>query len=181
MQKLEIEKKFIVKFTSWNDVFQLFDNTTTIKRIEQIYLKAIKGDPAARIRKTVEGFKNKKTYFDINQKKPAGTAANREKEKKISEEEFDKLFKHKDPSKNLIKKTRIVFKFKDQVFELDIFKEHLQGLIILEIELEDKDQKVNLPPYLKVIKEVTEEDKYNNYHLSDKKVKGYKNGNLIKS
>ena len=181
MQKLEIEKKFIVKFQSWNDVFQLLDDTTTIKRIEQIYLKSIKGDPAARIRKTVEGFKNKKNYFDINQKKPAGTAANKEIEKKISEQEFDKLLKHKDSSKNFIKKTRIVFKFKDQTFELDVFKDYLQGLIILEIELKDKDQKVHLPPYLKVIKEVTEEDKFNNYHLSDKKIKGYKNGILIKS
>jgi len=69
-----------------------------------------------------------------------------------------------------IQKTRFVFKFNDQVFELDVFKGPLKGLAILEIELEDMDDTVELPPFLKVIKEVTKDKKFNNFSLADKKL-----------
>lgn len=156
----------------------MLDNLDSIKRIEQVYLKPIKGDPAARIRKTVEGFKNKKTYFDINQKKQIGTAVNKEKEKKISEQEYKKFLSHKDPNKKMVSKTRMIFNFKNQVFELDIFKDYLKGLLILEIELEDEKQKVEIPTFLKVIKEVTDDEKFNNFNLSDKKVNGFSKGKI---
>lgn len=178
MKKLEIEKKYLVKFPSWDGVFEMLDSLDSIKRIEQVYLKPIKGDPAARVRKTVEGFKNKKTYFDINQKKQIGTAVNKEKEKTISEKEYKKFLSHKDPNKKLVSKTRMVFIFKNQTFELDIFKDYLKGLLILEIELESEKQKVELPPFLKIVKEVTDEEKFSNFNLADKKVKGFFNGKI---
>jgi hypothetical protein len=181
VKKLEIEEKFLVKFRSWNELFKLLDDLVAIKRIEQVYLKPIKNEPAARIRKTVEGFKNKKTYFDINQKIPAGTATHKEKEERISQEEFEKYLKHKDPKKQTVKKTRLVFKYDNQNFELDVFKDYLQGLLILELELEKKNQKINLPPYLKILKEVTEEDQYSNYNLADKSIREYKNGKFVKA
>jgi len=180
MEQIEVERKYLVKFDTWEQVFNLFDDVVTIKRIEQVYLKPLSKDSfAPRIRKTVEGFKNKKTYFDINQKKPVGSIANKEKEKKISEEEYKKYLKHKDPTKNFVNKTRIVFKYKNQVFELDIFKDKLGGLAILEIELDDKKEKVDLPPYLKIIKDVSKDEKFNNFNLSDIKIKGFKNGRII--
>lgn len=168
-----------MKITSWQDLFTLLDNLVTIKRIEQVYLKAIKGDPAARIRKTVEGFKSKKTYYDINQKTPAGTATHKEKEEKISEENYKKYLKYKDPSKKTVYKNRLVFNYKNQEFELDVFKNYLDGLIILEIELNDKKEKVDLPPFLKIVKEVTDDDKFSNFTLANKSVKGFKNGKFI--
>ncbi len=161
-------------------MFDLLDNLSSIKRIEQVYLRSIKGDPASRIRKTVEGFKAKKTYFDINQKKKINAAKNKETEKKISEEEYKKLLSHKDPSKQMIKKTRLVFNYKGQKFELDLFKDYLQGLKILEIELESETQKIELPPFLKIVREITDEEEMNNFHLSDKKVKSFQNGKIKK-
>jgi len=178
VKKLEIEKKYLVKFPSWEGVFEMLDSLESIKRIEQVYLTPIKGDPAARIRKTVEGFKSKKTYFDINQKKQIGTMTNKEMEKKISEKEYNKFLSHQDPSKKLVSKTRMVFNFKNQTFELDIFKGYLKGLLILEIELENEKQKVEIPPFIKVLKEVTDEEKFNNFNLADKKVIGYSEGKL---
>lgn len=180
MEQIEVERKYLVKFDDWNQVFNLLNDVLTIKRIEQVYLKPLNKDSfAPRVRKTIEGFKNKKTYFDINQKKPAGSIAHKEKEKKISENEYKKFLKHKDPSKRFINKTRIVFKYKNQTFELDIFKDKLSGLAILEIELDHKHEDIQLPPYLKIIKEISEDDKFNNFNLSDIKVKGYKNGKII--
>jgi CYTH domain-containing protein len=43
-------------------------------------------------------------------------------------------------------------------------------LAILELELKDKNQKIELPPFLDIIKEVTEDKSFNNFSLADKKL-----------
>ena len=183
MQKLEIEKKYLVKFETWDQVFELLDLLTSIKRIEQVYLKPINKEPAVRIRKTIEGFKSKKTYYEINQKIKIKNKENikKEKEEKISEEEYNKYLKFKDDSKKLIKKNRLIFNYQNQLFELDLFKDHLKGLLILELEVKSENQKPKLPPFIKIVKEITDEDQYNNYNLSDYKITGFKNGKIIRN
>ena len=172
--KLEIEKKFLVKFpTSWSDLAELFDGIVDVKRISQTYLQAEPGEQAARVRKTVEGLTgDTKTVYHRNQKKPTGdTGVHEETESEISEKEYNQALKNSNSDKCTIDKTRFVFKWHDQVFELDLFKGHLKGLAILEIELEDKDDTVELPPFLKSIKEVTKDKRYTNFSLADKKFK----------
>ena len=43
-------------------------------------------------------------------------------------------------------------------------------MAILEIELEDINDKVELPSFLKVIKEVTEDKRFSNFNLANKKL-----------
>jgi len=172
--KLEIERKFLVKFpTSWSDLAELFDGIVDVKRISQTYLKPEPGEQAARVRKTVEGLSgDTDTVYHRNQKKPTGdTGVHEETESEISEKDYNKALKKSNPDKCAIEKTRFVFKWHDQVFELDLFKGHLKGLAILEIELDDKDAKIELPPFLRVIKEVTKDKRFNNFSLADKKLK----------
>lgn len=171
-EKLEIERKFLVKLpNSWDELSKLFDNMVNVERIVQFYLKPEKSQPSARVRKTIEGLSgDTKTYYTYNLKhKTDDDAVHKEEEKKISEEEYNKYVKQCHPDKREVEKTRFVFKYQDQVFELDIFKGHLQGLAILELELDSSDDKIKLPPFLAVIKEVTEDDKYNNFNLANKK------------
>lgn len=172
--KLEIERKFLVKFpTSWADMAELFDGIVDVKRISQTYLKAEEGEQASRVRKTVEGLSgDTDTVYHKNMKKPTGdTGVHEETESEITEKEYNKSLKQSNPDKCAVEKTRFVFKWHDQVFELDLFKGHLKGLAILEIELEDKDDKVELPHFLKVVKEVTKDKRFNNFSLADKKLK----------
>lgn len=172
--KLEIERKFLVKFPkSWSALAELFDGIVDVKRISQTYLIAEEGEPSARVRKTVEGLSgDTDTVYHFNQKKPTGdTGVHEETEHHISEKEYEKALKKSNPSKCTISKTRFVFKYHDQVFELDLFKEHLKGLAILEIELDDKDDTVELPPFLKVMKEVTKDKRFTNFSLADKRLK----------
>lgn len=172
--KLEIERKFLVKFpTSWSDMAELFDGIVDVKRISQTYLKPDPGEQAARVRKTIEGLSgDTETVYHRNQKKPTGdTGVHEETESEISEKEYNKALKESNPDKCAIEKTRFVFKWHDQVFELDLFKGHLKGLAILEIELDDKNDKVELPPFLRVIKEVTKDKRFTNFSLADKKLK----------
>lgn len=172
--KLEIERKFLVKFpTSWSDLAELFDGIVDVKRITQTYLTPEDDEPAARLRKTVEGLSgDTDTVYHFNQKRPTGhTGVREETEREISEKQYKAGLKKADPKRLTIEKTRFVFDWHDQVFELDLFKGHLKNLAIMEIELDDKNETVELPPFLKVIKEVTEDKAYNNYSLADKKMK----------
>jgi CYTH domain-containing protein len=171
-KSLEIERKFLVKFpTSWSELVELFDDLVDVKRISQTYLQHEINEPSPRVRKTVEGLTGEtETVYHFNRKKPVSAGVREEEEREISKKEYENYLKKPLPGKVEITKTRFVFNYNDQIFELDVFKGALKGLAILEIELEDKDQPVELPPFLKVIKEVTEDKKYNNFELASKKL-----------
>lgn len=171
-KKLEIERKFLVKFpTSWSALSEMFDDLMDVKRISQTYLIPEKDQPSARVRKTIEGLTgDTDTVYHYNQKKPVDSGVHEELEKEISKSQYEKFLKKSHPDKIAVEKTRFVFKYNDQIFELDVFKGPLKGLAILEIELEDKNDTVELPPFLKVIKEVTKDKKFTNFALADKKL-----------
>ena len=167
--KLEKEKKFLVKFpTSWSALAEMFDDLIDVKRISQTYLKAEKGEQAARVRKTIEGLTgDTETIYHYNKKNPVETGVHEEEEYEITKSQYEKHLKNSNKDKTQVEKSRFVFKYNDQVFELDVFKGPLKGLAILEIELENIDDTVELPPFLKVIKEVTDDERFSNFRLAD--------------
>ena len=75
MEKLEKERKFLVKFPkSWASLSEMFDNLVDVKRISQTYLVALKGEQATRVRKTVEGLTgDTDTVYHFNQKNASRT------------------------------------------------------------------------------------------------------------
>lgn len=169
-KQLEIEKKYLVEPPdSWEAIAKLFQDLVEINRISQTYLKPEKDEPSARVRKTISGLvgdNDIKHHF--NKKKFVEKGVHDEFEKEISKEEYKKHLKNIHPTKTEVEKTRFVFRYEGQLFELDVFKGALKGLAILEIELKDKKQKVNLPTFLKIKKEVTGDSKYSNFALAEK-------------
>jgi CYTH domain-containing protein len=167
--KIERERRFLVKFPkSWEALSEMLDNLIDVKRISQTYLKPKGDEPAARVRKSIEGLTGEtKTVYDYNQKKPVETGTEKETEYEISEKKYNESLKDPYPGKGEVEKTRFVFKYNDQVFELDVFKGPLQGLAILEIELKNIDNPIELPPFLEIIKEVTKEKQFNNFSLAN--------------
>lgn len=65
--------------------------------------------------------------------------------------------------KPIISKTRYEIKHEKHIWEIDIFKEDNQGLIVAEVELENENETVNLPLWIK--EEVTDDNKYYNSNL----------------
>jgi len=169
---LESERKYLIKFpTSWSVLAELLDCVVDIKRISQSYLKAEDGEQAARVRKTVEGLSgDTDTVYHYNQKSPVETGVHKELEHEISEKKYNEYLKKANPSKQAVEKTRFVFEWHDQTFELDLFKGHLKGLAIMEIELDDIDDTVELPPFLKVVKEVTKDKRFTNFSLASREI-----------
>lgn len=168
--QLEIERKFLVNFPkSWSALASIFDDLVDVKRITQTYLKPKGDEPSARVRKTVEGLTgDTETVYHYNQKKPVETGTHEETEYEISQKKYNQLSKDPYPGKGPVEKTRFVFKYSDQVFELDVFKGPLKGLAILEIELKSKNDTVELPPFLDIVKEVTEDKSFTNFALANK-------------
>jgi CYTH domain-containing protein len=63
-----------------------------------------------------------------------------------------------------IDKTRYLEEFAGRTWEIDVFHGENEGLVVAEIELDDADAKVELPPW--AMKEVSEDHRYSNSSLA---------------
>ena len=146
---IEIERKFLVKNLDF------IKESSSKKLIEQGYLSK---DPNRIVRvriidnKGVLTFKGKS--FD-------GGTSRVEIEKEISIKDANELMKLCIPS--IIRKVRYIINKNNLVFEVDVFQEHNKGLIVAEVELNSKKEKILKPNWLG--KEVTGKKKYYNSQL----------------
>ena len=105
---------------------------------------------------------DKKAYLCIKGPTCKSGISRFEFEKKISLIEGTKLLKLSLP--RIIFKKRYLIEYKNQLLEVDVFEGFLKGLILAEIELNSKSQKIYLPDW--VGKEVTGVKTFYNSHLS---------------
>lgn len=101
-------------------------------------------------------------YLTIKGKTNASGVTRYEWEREISKSDADELLTLCEPG--VISKTRYEIIFKGHLFELDIFHDLNNGLIIAEIELSDENEPFEKPDWLG--EEVTGNIKYYNSYLS---------------
>ena len=101
-------------------------------------------------------------YLTIKGKTNASGVTRYEWEREISKSDAVELLTLCEPG--VISKTRYEIIFKDHLFELDVFHDLNNGLIIAEIELSDENEPFEKPDWLG--KEVTGNIKYYNSYLS---------------
>ena len=149
------------------------DKLLNIKEIVKLELEqyiSIINNTELIYRKTIKN--NEKSYKIITK---IDTNINNEriiKEKMISENEY---YLNMPNDTELIKKVRYCFEYKNQYFRLDIFN---NGLKILEIEETNKTKKINIPEFIKIDREVTNDIEYRNSSIYRKnKVKKLKQTN----
>jgi CYTH domain-containing protein len=65
-----------------------------------------------------------------------------------------------------IRKDRHCFVWEHQYFELDVLKKPIRPHALLEIELTRETQKVYLPPFLKILREVSDDPLWSNSTLA---------------
>lgn len=164
---LEIERKFLIKMPlTFQSMKLLWKHTTKVDHIAQYYLRSDKGI-TRRLRVLREFGSNEYKYIHTI-KKNIASGINEEDENEIPLNRFQELATSAtlDMSKATIFKTRYTFEYQNQVFELDIFEDKLEGLVLLEIELDSMDEKIKLPPFLTIAKEVTDDDRYRNSRMA---------------
>jgi CYTH domain-containing protein len=167
--QFEKERRYLIELPlKWYGKFRVLTAQKT--RIYQTYLN----EPSienSRVRAIMHFGRFNGAYspmtYTYTKKMYVSAGINKEYENNISDWEYRAKLDKADKTKNRIVKCRYIIDFDCRKFELDIFEEQLLGLGILEIELEDINEKILLPPYLKVLKEITNDRWYNNINLAN--------------
>ena len=147
----EIERKFLLKR------FPRFEKINNVFQINQWY-----HSDGYRYRKQVEVPTNEVEIFKTK-KINISKGVNQEEETTLTIFEFNEL----DLSNSLhINKTRTVIKYKGKKFEIDKYEGI--NIVILEVELNDIDEKIEFPKYLEreILYEVTGIKEFSNKRLA---------------
>ncbi len=154
----EIERKYLIAMPDPAFLRQHAEPS----RIEQTYL--LHEDPAVTARVRRRGSEGD-WHYTHTVKLRVSDLRRVEDEREIGEEEYRSLLGQADPSRRVIAKTRWVLPWRGQLFEIDVFP-FWEDRALMEIELTEESQTVDLPPQIRVIREVTQDRRYTNSSLS---------------
>jgi CYTH domain-containing protein len=158
-EPLEIERKYLIYYPNIKEL-ESMPNCTKVD-ITQTYLKSNDGTER-RIR--ARGIDGDYLYYLTEKKKITGLKRV-EVERKLTQDEYLKLLMEQDNKLHTIHKTRYCLTENNQYFEIDTYPEW-DSEAIMEIELSSEDEEIKLPSFIKVIKEVTDDDSYKNYNMA---------------
>jgi len=90
-----------------------------------------------------------------------------QKKKQITAREYIELLENKDTSRRQIRKIRQCFIYERQYFMVECFTNVDGNPSILRIESTGEAQKIQIPPILQVLREVTNEEFYETRFMAD--------------
>lgn len=155
----EIERKFLIEYPD----IKILEENPNCRSIEiiQTYLNS-ENDDEIRVRQ--RGENGNYIYFKTIKKK-ISDIKRVEIEKRLSKDEYLTLLMDADTQKRQIRKTRYCLTYNNQYIEIDVYP-FWNDKAIAEIELSDENEEIKFPNYIKVIKEVTDDDTYKNASLA---------------
>lgn len=156
----EVERKFLIKKPTKEQLENLGCISKT--NIIQTYLKS--NDPKVERRVRQRGTKQDGFNFYYTEKINIGVGERFEQENKITPNEYINYLAEADTSLHQISKIRRCFIYDKKYYEMDLYP-FSDKYAILEIELNDINEEINLPP-LTIIKEVTNDESFKNYSLA---------------
>ena len=155
----EIERKFLIEMPNLEYLSSL-PNCEKVQ-IVQTYLKS-NDDEEVRIRQ--RGSNSSFTYSKTR-KINVSNLKRIEIETRLTGEEYINELLNSDPERGQIIKDRYCLSYNNQYFEIDIYP-FWKDKAIAEIELSSENQKIELPPFLDVIEEVTDNINYRNSEIA---------------
>lgn len=155
---LKKQKKYFIDINE-SDLNYLFENGVS-SFIEQCYLVSSK-DEEKRVRKTTI---NESTSYELTVYEKNESGKMLKSSKSISEKIYNELKEFKIPDSSDIRKYRVYFTYEDTYMYADVFVdgEKYEEYGYLEINLSG-GQSVNIPPFIKVLKDVSDDQNYDNY------------------
>ncbi len=158
---LEIERKFLIEYPDLKELERLSGGN--FSDISQTYLVGEKGT-SERVRlRTRDGV----TVYTHNTKIKLSSMKRIEFEDEVSEDEYRELLKRADPNCRTIKKVRYCVPHGGFTFEIDVFP-FWSDKAFMEVEMPSEDTSVDLPNFVKIIREVTDDNRYTNHALAIK-------------
>ncbi|MBQ6613976.1 MAG: CYTH domain-containing protein [Clostridia bacterium] len=158
-QPLEIERKFLIEYPDTALLDELSGGNRS--EISQTYLIGEKGTSERVRARTKDGV----TVYTHNTKIKLSFMKRIELEDEVSKEEYEELLKRADPNCRTIEKVRYCVPHGEYVCEIDLFP-FWQDKAFLEIEMPSEDSEITLPPFVTLIREVTEDNRYTNHALA---------------
>lgn len=161
MKKIETERKYVIQKPD----IRILESQSgfTSSEIEQIYL--LDSEKTHRIRKRV--FTSGTVEYTENTKMRISLMSSVESEREIGENEYKELSLNIEPGSRAVIKRRITFEYLSKIFEIDIYPEW-DKRCILEVELDSEDEKIEFPPFIKIIDDVTGKREYSNHRMAYK-------------
>lgn len=158
-EPFEIERKFLIEYPD----IRLLETIPNCRKVEiiQTYLHSENGEE---IRVRQRGENGNYIYFQTIKKK-VNAMKRIEIENCLSQQEYLTLLMQADTSKRQIRKDRYCLMYKNQYFEIDIYP-FWNDKAICEIELKSENENVFFNHFLKVVKEVTDDNNYKNASLA---------------
>ncbi|MBO5701527.1 MAG: hypothetical protein J6S71_03740 [Clostridia bacterium] len=154
----EIERKYLIEYPDINLLEKYADSKS---EIAQTYLKTDDGFTSRVRKRTTDGV----TKYIFTEKKRITDVKCIENEREIGVEEYEEILKLADPERRTVEKMRYCIPYKDRVVEVDIYP-FWSDRAIAEVEMEDENETVSLPDFIKVICDVTAEKAYKNYSIA---------------
>lgn len=136
----------------------------TESEITQTYLL---GEPDSEVRLRRRGWNGKFVNVHTTRKRISPTEEI-VTERQINNNLYEMMLALADPERLPIHKLRKSFIWKGQYFELDFYKNQLDGLVILETKGITEHKSVKFPPFIRVVEDITCSTKYYNYNLAKK-------------
>ncbi len=158
-EPFEIERKFLVEYPD----LAALEALPNCQRIEiiQTYLCAPEGEET-RVRQ--RGADGSYIYFQTT-KRAVSERKRVEVERRLTQDEYLRLLMDADPLCRPVRKTRYCLTHANQYFEIDVYP-FWKDRAVVEIELADEDEEIRFPALLKVLREVTADERYKNSSLA---------------
>ena len=156
---IETERKYIIKLPDFDLLKR--EAEYTLSDITQTYLNSDAGiTHRVRARKYAD-----KTVYTETKKTRISPMSSIEEEREISEVEYEALAKNIKSGTHPVKKTRHTFLYSGQLFEIDVYPSW-KCTAIMETELDDPKKIVKMPPFIRIVREVTGNKSYSNASMS---------------
>lgn len=135
---------------------------TIDSHITQTYLVA---DPDTEVRLRMRCWGAKRSNILLSRKHlPNGQEVITERQ--LTNPLYESLLQQADPYRHTISKRRQSFIWQGQYFEMDTFEAPHEGLVILEAKGTELAHEVVIPPFLRVIEDITGKTEYYNHNLA---------------
>lgn len=158
-EPLERERKFLLRANPTTN-----SDDVVVSQIEQHYLTSPFNYEEHRVRKRVTD--GVPLYYHTIKKPGARVGERVEVERIVELHEYEELLRTADPALHAVVKTRHCFVWNSTHFELDIYGGDLTSLATVEVETDDLDRPVVLPPWLGDYREVTGLKEFSNAALA---------------
>ena len=156
----EIESKFLIRMPD----LEHLERMPSCKKVEIIQTYLISSDSNVELRIRQRGRDGSYIYIKTA-KKTVANGKRIETEQRITKDEYLSLLMDADTSLRQIRKNRYCLTENNLYFEIDVYP-FWKHQAILEVQLNTPEQHVIFPPYLIVLREVTNDSTYKNHSLA---------------